>query len=125
MSTVTPPYPYPVTNSDLIKIHKLAKHIEGGYFAQTAALASVPSTTALPAGLPEGANKALEGNSQVAWGEGIELLAGSSQPSTTDTPEGVKVDATQIYYLLTPDSYRGRMHFNLHAVDRCRWSSLT
>ena len=86
---MTGPYAYPTLNSDLIKQHKLEKHFEGGYFAQTLA---------------------------VVGGQGVgpatELLAGPSAPQ----PEGVKPDATAIYYLLTPGSARGKMHMNLHTV---------
>ncbi|GFZ47997.1 hypothetical protein JCM24511_05744 [Saitozyma sp. JCM 24511] len=108
------PYPYPVTNSELIRLHKLESHLEGGFFAETAVLASEPSKAApqLPPGLAADATKALEGKAQVSWGAGAQLLGGQSAPSTA---EGTKVDATQIYYLLTADSYRGKMHFNLHA----------
>jgi hypothetical protein len=110
------PYPYPVTNSELIRLHKLESHLEGGFFAETAVLASQPSKTApqLPPGLAANATNALDGKAQVSWGAGAQLLGGQSAPSTA---EGTKVEATQIYYLLTADSYRGKMHFNLHAVS--------
>jgi predicted cupin superfamily sugar epimerase len=109
------PYPYPVTNSELIRLHKLESHLEGGSFAETAVLASQPSTSApqLPPGLAADATKALEGRAQVSWGAGAQLLGGQSAPA-----DRTKVEATQIYYLLTSDSYRGKMHFNLHAVSR-------
>ena len=90
------PYPYPVPNSQLIKIHSLQKHFEGGYFNQTLALTSN------------------DHNVQTSWGAGPALLGGmAAEPPKV---EG-SLDATLIYYLLTPDSYRGKMHMNLHSVS--------
>ncbi|WVQ95455.1 hypothetical protein IAU59_002552 [Kwoniella sp. CBS 9459] len=140
MTTVTPPYPYVNTNSQLIKAHNLEKHFEGGYFAQTVLLESSfpPSSTdassrstsdpgtesaSTSAHVPKSA--ALEGREQRASGPGAELLppptiaqsAGSAASGIDNrTKTETKTDATQIYYLLTPDSYRGRMHMNLHST---------
>ncbi|WVF67779.1 hypothetical protein IAT40_002540 [Kwoniella sp. CBS 6097] len=141
MTTVSPPYPYLNTNSQLISAHKLEKHFEGGYFAQTILLesslpssssdpttsASTSTTAAASAGgeyVPKSA--ALEGREQVASGPGAELLVPEPGPEPNSAPVSGsdvgasggerKTDATQIYYLLTPDSYRGRMHMNLHST---------
>ncbi|WWC65274.1 uncharacterized protein I303_107891 [Kwoniella dejecticola CBS 10117] len=109
------PYPYPVTNSDLIKAHSLIKHFEGGYFAQTVLLDSALPVTPTTAHPHVPLSAALEGRVQSASGDAVELLT----PAAENQPvEGVqkRTDATQIYYLLTPESYRGRMHMNLHST---------
>ncbi|OCF36016.1 hypothetical protein I317_00538 [Kwoniella heveanensis CBS 569] len=131
MTTVAPPYPYLNTNTELINAHKLEKHFEGGYFAQTVLLeSSLPSASvsaSASASKTESAHvpksAALGGREQVASGPGAELLQGASSDSVSGsgsasdaTSSDKKTDATQIYYLLTPDSYRGRMHMNLHST---------
>ncbi|WVQ86136.1 hypothetical protein IAT38_008304 [Cryptococcus sp. DSM 104549] len=104
------PYAYPITNKEIISAHALIKHFEGGYFAQTVALASIPSDPSVES--PDKlASVALKGKEQVASGAGAELLGGAKALSGQE-----KLDATQIYYLLTPDSSRGRMHMNLHST---------
>ena len=99
-SKMEAPYPYPNSNADIISKLKLEKHFEGGYFAQTIAVGSTPGATSSPTD-----------RVQTASGDGTGWYGGAQAgPSTT-------VDATQIYYLLTPDSYRGKMHMNLHSVS--------
>ena len=89
------PYPYPNSNSEWIQLYDLDSHFEGGYFKQTIALTS-------------------HAGAQHASGSGTELLKCSSPlPETSSTGN----DATCIYYLLTPDSSRGRMHMNDNAVS--------
>ncbi|WWC72667.1 uncharacterized protein I206_106631 [Kwoniella pini CBS 10737] len=109
------PYPYPVTNTELIKAYSLIKHFEGGHFAQTVLLNSVyPS--APPASHPHvPQSAALEGRTQTATGEGTELLNPATGHIRVEGSQS-RTDATQIYYLLTPESYRGRMHMNLHSL---------
>ncbi len=109
------PYPYPLRNVDLIKFHNLEKHFEGGYFAQTVSLESVvpESSKSVSNNVPVSA--ALGGRLQTASGSGTQLLASASGTRDAEISEK-QMDATQIYYLLTPSSYRGRMHMNLHAV---------
>nr|XP_019007844.1 uncharacterized protein I206_07478 [Kwoniella pini CBS 10737]OCF46625.1 hypothetical protein I206_07478 [Kwoniella pini CBS 10737] len=109
------PYPYPVTNTELIKAYSLIKHFEGGHFAQTVLLNSVyPS--APPASHPHvPQSAALEGRTQTATGEGTELLNPATGHIRVEGSQS-RTDATQIYYLLTPESYRGRMHMNLHST---------
>jgi len=107
MSAIDRPYPYPVTNSDLIRLHSLQKHFEAGYFAQTVSLES--TTSATPSGLRLAA---LGRKGRSAWGPATVLTGGKE-----DGTPGKGVDATVIYYLLTPDSYRGKMHMNLHSVN--------
>ncbi|WWD20798.1 hypothetical protein CI109_105275 [Kwoniella shandongensis] len=117
MSSITPPYPYPVSNSDLITSHSLIKHFEGGYFAQTVSIeSSLESDNANNnSHVPKSA--ALEGRVQISAGPGAELLSGIKGSENAPTGgEEKKTDATLIYYLLTPDSYRGRMHMNLHST---------
>jgi predicted cupin superfamily sugar epimerase len=111
------PYPYPTPNSVLIDSHKLEKHFEGGYFAQTVLLASAPSTSSAQH-LPTSA--ALDGRVQIPSGAGTELLPTPHRSTELKDTQGKTdaMDATLIYYLLTPDTYRGRMHMNLHSV-RC------
>jgi hypothetical protein len=107
------PYRYPTTNSELIKSHHLEKHFEGGYFTQTVILTSQspPSpTTSLPI------SEALKGKSQVSYGPGL-AITDANPKGFEAIPKGAEVDASLIYYLLTPDSYRGRMHMNLHSVS--------
>lgn len=82
-------YAYPTPNSALIAAHGLQAHFEGGFFAQTVAMSTSENGTV------------------------------SSGPGAFLSPKSEESDgsgATQIYYLLTPDSWRGRMHMNLHAV---------
>ncbi|KAK4683743.1 uncharacterized protein P7C73_g6485, partial [Tremellales sp. Uapishka_1] len=104
------PYAYSVPNSQLITSLHLEKHFEGGYFAQTVSLESAPSSLSPDSALLP-TSKALDGRAQHAVGSGADLL-----PSPPPAEGDKKVDATCIYYLLTPDSYRGRMHMNLHAT---------
>ena len=104
------PYPFPVSNKDLIRHHSLEKHFEGGYFIQTVSLESSTPTTTSPGAAPK--LSALGGRVQSAWGPGTVLTGGKR-----DGKPGENVDANMIHYLLTPDSYRGRMHMNLHAVN--------
>jgi hypothetical protein len=114
------PYPYPVRNSDLIKHHKLEKHFEGGYFAQTVSLPShAPATPTWPSTLPQSPALQAKGREQAPWGPGSVLLGGPAEQVALKGEEDPQIDATIIYYLLTPDSYRGRMHMNLHSVGRC------
>jgi len=105
-------YPYPITNSDLIRHHKLEKHFEGGYFAQTVALQSlVPDQSTWSDKLGKSPALQQKGREQRPSGPGVmeeEQGSGSDQ----------QLDATLIYYLLTPDSSRGKMHMNLHSVSR-------
>lgn len=109
------PYLYPTPNSELIKAYNLEKHFEGGYFAQTVLLESgIPTPAASPSESALPISQGLNGKVQVASGSATELVK-SSQDITVD--KNGEVDATQIFYLLTPDSYRGRMHMNLHAVS--------
>ncbi|KAK6906501.1 hypothetical protein L486_07756 [Kwoniella mangroviensis CBS 10435] len=114
MSSISPPYPYPVTNPDLIKAHSLIKHFEGGYFAQTVGLDSVLPTSPTPTSTHVPKSAALRGREQTASGSATEVLT----PAPTAEIQGSerRTDATQIYYLLTPESYRGRMHMNLHST---------
>ncbi|WVR08688.1 hypothetical protein IAU60_005746 [Kwoniella sp. DSM 27419] len=107
------PYSYPVSNSELIAAYSLEKHFEGGYFAQTASVESyLPATPSSHDHVPKSAS--LNGREQTAFGTGSELLEGKPSPTGDGTER--QTDATQIYYLLTPDSYRGRMHMNLHST---------
>ncbi|WRT70793.1 uncharacterized protein IL334_007792 [Kwoniella shivajii] len=109
MSNIVPPYPYPVTNQELIKTHSLEKHFEGGYFAQTVVIESSLPSDSGDSDAPQSA--ALQGRKQVASGSGTALLGGGPEVDGEK-----KLDASLIYYLLTPDSYRGRMHMNLHSL---------
>ena len=102
------PYAYPVSNKDLIRHHSLEKHFEGGYFIQTVSLESSPSTPSTT----KPKLSALDGRIQSAWAPGTVLTGGER-----DGTPGKNIDANMIYYLLTPDSYRGKMHMNLHAVS--------
>ena len=111
------PYPYPVKNSDLIKHHNLEKHFEGGYFAQTVALPShKPTTPNWPENLPKSTELQAKGREQVPYGPGTGLLGGEhmTEPALGSEPA---LDATIIFYLLTSESYRGKMHMNLHSVS--------
>ena len=107
------PYSYPVSNTDIIKLHSLDKHFEGGYFAQTVSLETSDSLKS-----PTPKSKGLGGNSQTAWGPGTLLTGGKK-----DGSPGEDVNATMIYYLLTPDSYRCKMHMNLHSVSLSQYRS--
>lgn len=102
------PYPYPVKNSDLIRHHKLEKHFEGGYFAQTVVLPSVLATSSTSVAT-------VFNREQQPWGPGSVLCGGASEEQPVENKDR-QIDATIIYYLLTPDSYRGKMHMNLHSV---------
>ncbi|KAK8850619.1 hypothetical protein IAR55_004538 [Kwoniella newhampshirensis] len=135
--SISPPYPYPVSNSELISAHSLIKHFEGGYFAQTVAIESTrprPEKTDTDTD-PDNDSKvdnpsvprsrALEGRVQIPSGPGAELLSGGRSQSGEEKEKEKeknrsvtepKMDATLIYYLLSPDSYRGRMHMNLHST---------
>ncbi|TYJ54812.1 hypothetical protein B9479_004483 [Cryptococcus floricola] len=110
-----PPYPYPTTNTELITTHALIKHFEGGYFAQTVALESAVPPTPSPANPHVPKSVALGGREQYDSGPGAELISGKTAPRPEDGQD-VKTDATQIFYLLTPDSHRGKMHMNLHST---------
>lgn len=107
--SITSPYPYPVNNSDLIRHHKLEKHFEGGYFAQTVSLPSIPANSS-------SASTTVDGREQKPWGPGSVLTGGTAEEVPIDNKDK-QLDATIIYYLLTPDSYRGKMHMNLHSVS--------
>lgn len=133
-------YVYPVPNSQLIAAHALQAHFEGGYFAQTVAVSSVPtpsspspsstpalstaassaepSRTSSPTGTAmtaaSSSTATLENRALVPSGPAAALLV----PAAAKEPAPMYADATQIYYLLTPGSYRGRMHMNLHAVSK-------
>lgn len=109
-------YPYPVPNSELIATHSLQKHFEGGFFVQSVAVESAVPKLPAPqnAHLPQ--SDALRGRVQHALGPGTELLCGPS--GNEPVGEDKRLDATLIYYLLTPESYRGKMHMNLHSVRR-------
>ncbi|KAL7421479.1 hypothetical protein Q5752_004366 [Cryptotrichosporon argae] len=87
------PYAYPVPNSHLIATLGLQPHFEGGYFAQTVFVAAAGA----------------------AAGPGARVLDDAA-PDPPAPGAGPAPAATQIYYLLTPDSYRGKMHMNLHAT---------
>ncbi|OXG12416.1 hypothetical protein C367_06247 [Cryptococcus neoformans Ze90-1] len=114
-TTLRPNYPYPVPNSELIATHSLQKHFEGGFFAQNVALESdSPSKVPAPQSAQVPQSDALGGRVQHASGPGTELLYGSS--GDEQVGEDRRLDATLIYYLLTPDSYRGKMHMNLHST---------
>lgn len=121
--SINPPYPYPVANSDLIKHHNLSNYGEGGYLVQTIATNSlVPSrsTSALnsaawPSDYPK-PGAALGNREQMGWGPGATVLDGPAKEPTVDGTEK-RVDATLIYYLITPDSYQGKMHMNLYPVS--------
>nr|XP_019050770.1 hypothetical protein I302_01212 [Kwoniella bestiolae CBS 10118]OCF29700.1 hypothetical protein I302_01212 [Kwoniella bestiolae CBS 10118] len=112
--SISSPYPYPITNPELIKAHSLIKHFEGGFFAQTVGLDSALPPSPSPAIVNVPKSAALEGREQTASGPGAELLTPATNADIAGTAK--RSDATQIYYLLTPDSYRGRMHMNLHST---------
>lgn len=125
--TPRPNYPYPVPNSELIATHSLGKHFEGGFFAQNVALESDSPKSPAPQNAHISQPDALGGRVQYASGPGAELLYGP--PGDERVGEDKRLDATLIYYLLTPDSYRSAMHMNLHSVrtsvllvDRSAWS---
>ncbi|WWC92402.1 uncharacterized protein L201_007359 [Kwoniella dendrophila CBS 6074] len=113
--SLAPPYPYPVNNSELIANHGLEKHFEGGYFAQTALLDSVLPTSPKSANPHVPESGSLEGREQIAFGTATELLSPTSGVETVPGSQQ-RTDASQIFYLLTPESYRGRMHMNLHSI---------
>jgi predicted cupin superfamily sugar epimerase len=100
-STIYPmslPYPYPISNSDLLKVHNLESHFEGGFFKQTVALSS-----------------RLENGKRVQESSGSATDWLQNAPTTSSTPNQA-MDATCIYYLITPEFSRGRMHMNNNAV---------
>lgn len=94
--TMSLPYPYPVSNSDLLRDYNLESHFEGGFFKQTVALSSR---------LQDGVRVEDYSGSGTDW---LKTSPGSLQDQVTD--------ATCIYYLITPECSRGRMHMNNHAV---------
>jgi predicted cupin superfamily sugar epimerase len=105
------PYPYPVTNSELIKAHSLEKHFEGGFFRQTVALSSYSANGSTSTG--DGSRRPQE-----YFGPGTTLLGGTLEQVKSDgSKKDEKLDATLIHYLLTPESYQGKMHMNLNAVS--------
>ena len=105
-------YPYPITNADLIKHHKLEKHFEGGYFAQTVALESlVPEQSTWPDNLAKSPALQQRDREQRPSGPGV-----MEEEANRGTDK--HLDATLIYYLLTAESSRGKMHMNLHSVSR-------
>ena len=57
-------------------------------------------------------SEALKERQQSSYGPGSSLLTTGGEE-----PKDGYLEATQIYYLLTPDSIRGRMHMNLHSVS--------
>ncbi|KIR58999.1 hypothetical protein I314_04983 [Cryptococcus bacillisporus CA1873] len=113
-TTPRPNYPYPVPNSELIATHSLQKHFEGGFFVQSVAVEStapkLPATQ--NAHVPK--SDALRGRVQHPFGPGTELLCGPLGNELVG--EDKRLEATLIYYLLTPESYRGKMHMNLHST---------
>ncbi|ORY31265.1 RmlC-like cupin domain-containing protein [Naematelia encephala] len=112
MTSLTPPYPYPTPNPTLIKTYNLEKHFEGGYFNQTVALESHPAASSTEDRLHP---TTAEGRQQSAWGPATTLLGENQVKDESPEKQGGRLDATQIYYLLTTDSYRGKMHMNLHS----------
>jgi predicted cupin superfamily sugar epimerase len=91
------PYPYPVTNSELLRVHGLESHFEGGYFKQTVVLSTRSDS-----------------------GESVRESTGSATgwfQTPTDAASSIASDATCIYYLITPECSRGRMHMNNNAVS--------
>jgi predicted cupin superfamily sugar epimerase len=114
-TVISHPYSYTTSNTDLIKLLSLQKHPEGGYFNQTLSLQShIPakSQSTWPEDLPR--SNELGTREHVFVGPAARVLVGEEGEDAQG--EESKVDATVIYYLLTPDSYRGRMHMNLHSV---------
>ncbi|KAE8542788.1 hypothetical protein D1P53_000851 [Cryptococcus gattii VGV] len=107
-------YPYPVPNSELIATHSLQKHFEGGFFVQSVAVESAVPKLPSPQNAHVPQSDALRGRVQHALGPGTELLCGPS--GNEPAGEDKRLDATLIYYLLTPESYRGKMHMNLHST---------
>jgi predicted cupin superfamily sugar epimerase len=89
------PYPYPISKSDLLQVHILESHFEGGFFKQTVALSSR---------LQDGVRVQEYSGSGTDW-----LKTPSASPEHA-------MDASCIYYLLTPECSRGRLHMNNHAV---------
>ena len=96
--TMSIPYPYPVSNSELLKVHNLESHFEGGFFKQTVALSS----------RSENGKRVQESS-----GSATDWLPNA--PGRTSNPDQ-PMDATCIYYLITPEYPRGRMHMNNNAV---------
>lgn len=104
-------YAYPIPNSRLIETFGLEKHFEGGYFSQRASLESHASSSAAQ---PRSA--ALKGRELSSWGVDLPRLGGpAGEPEHAGDEK--RIEANSIYYLLTSDSYRGKMHMNLHAVS--------
>ncbi|ORX40936.1 hypothetical protein BD324DRAFT_612606 [Kockovaella imperatae] len=113
------PYAYPVTNSELIRIHNLAVHPEGGYFCQTTAVASyVPDSPQWPDDLPKSDLVHGKGREQIGWGPAAQVTGGSTDDPN---PKGKdhELDATAIYYLLTGDNPKGTLHMNAHPHFHC------
>jgi hypothetical protein len=96
--SVSVPYPYPVSNSELLKVHNLESHFEGGFFKQTVALSSRSE---------DGKRVQESSGSATDWFQ--------NASATSFTPPQ-PMDATCIYYLITPEFSRGRMHMNNNAV---------
>jgi hypothetical protein len=104
--SVSLPYPYPVSNSELLKVHNLESHFEGGFFKQTVALSSRS-----------------ENGKRVQESSGSATDWFQKAPATSSTPTQ-PMDATCIYYLITPEFSRGRMHMNNNAVRGFRLQTL-
>ena len=105
-----PPYSYAVPNAELIQEHQLEPHFEGGFFKQTIALGSKPATAET------------SGRSSVSTVSGprVQHASGSGTALLHEATVGADAshnDATCIYYLITPESSRGRMHMNDHAAS--------
>ena len=141
------PYAYPVTNSELIKIHKLIPHPEGGHFMQTAALNSlVPDQkewkeeltspvvqgewSTLPSSIStrfDDQRRCIQSLTSSCFHQGKGREHRGWGPGTTflggseedDEPKGKDkiLEATIIYYLLTGEQPRGAMHMNVHPVS--------
>ena len=117
-STREMPYPYPISNSDLVKIHGLIPHPEGGFFCQTAATIShVPEKPTWSSELPKSDLVQGKGREHVSWGP-LTTLTGGTQEEPQIQGKDKETDATMIYYLLTGDSPRGTLHVNVHPVSR-------
>lgn len=94
-------YHYPTSNHELIKIHDLEPHFEGGFFKQTVGVTS----------------RSVDGQRvQTSSGPGTDGLRGGNSAARGKGNDET-TDATSIYYLLTPDGPRGRMHMNDNVVS--------
>ncbi|RXK41922.1 hypothetical protein M231_00643 [Tremella mesenterica] len=95
------PYPYPTSNPELIKLLNLIPLFEGGFFSQTVYLDTAPSTDTK--------------TKEISWGPAVDVLADTKTQG--EFLQGDRVPAaTQIFYLLTSEQYRGKMHMNEHAT---------